>query len=602
MRALPMLVLLKPALPKPGLLKSGLLKLGVPRAVLALLLAVVLWPAMAVAQERILAFDSDIRIHADGSIDVVETIRVRAEGKQIRRGIYRDFPTRYKDRAGNRVVVDFTLLGVERDGRPEPDFTERIGNGVRINTGGDALLPVPADITYTIRYRTSRQLGFFDFHDELYWNVTGLGWAFPIEQATARVHLPQPVPASQLNAEAYTGRAGAKGQDYLATFNDAGEAEYRTTRALKPGEGITIVLAFPKGIVAAPGTMQRLGWLLKDNRGVLIALIGLVGLVAFYLRRWHRLGRDPEPGSIFPQYGPPDGWSPAELRFLRRMGYDNRCFSADLVDMAVHGGLSIHNEGKKDWRLKREAAGDIAGLSAAQRELEQKLFAAGDELILTDRNAGVIGGARLDHQRALMKRLKPDYYVSNAGTIALGVATSVAYGALAFLVSGGGGVFLIAVLLALALGAHIAAGFLMPAPTARGRALLDQVEGLRLYLGVAERDELRAMPAPGEAPTLDARRYEALLPYALALDVEDAWTAKFTAAVGVAAAAAAAGAMTWYHGSRSSLANLGDMNRALGSALSQQISSSATPPGSGSGSGGGGFSGGGGGGGGGGGR
>jgi uncharacterized membrane protein YgcG len=596
MSALSSLVLLKPAL-----LKSGLLKLGAPRAVLALLLAVVLWPAMAVAQERILAFDSDIRIHADGSMDVVETIRVRAEGQQIRRGIYRDFPTRYKDRAGNRVVVDFELLGVERDGRPEPDFTERIGNGVRINTGGDALLPVPADITYTIRYRTSRQLGFFDSHDELYWNATGLGWAFPIEQATARVHLPRPVPASQLKAEAYVGRAKAKGQDYLATVNNAGVAEYRATRVLKPGEGITIVLAFPKGIVVAPGTMQRLGWLLKDNRGVLVALIGLVGLVAFYLRRWHRLGRDPEPGSIFPQYEPPEGWSPAELRFLRRMGYDNRCFSADLVDMAVHGGLSIHNEGKKDWQLKREAAGDIAELSAAQRELEKKLFSAGDELILSNRNAGVIGAARLDHQRALMKRLKPDYYVGNAGTLGLGVAASVAYGVLAFLVSGGGGVFLIVGLLVLALGAHIAAGYLMPAPTAKGRALLDRVEGLRLYLGVAERDELRSMQAPGEAPALDAQRYEALLPYALALDVEDAWTAKFTAAVGVAAAAAAAGAMHWYRSS-SSLTDLGDMNRALGSALSQQISSSATPPGSSSGSGGGGSSGGGGGGGGGGGR
>ncbi|MGY1425459.1 DUF2207 domain-containing protein [Lysobacter sp. A289] len=560
-----------------------------------------LWPAVANAQERILGFDSDITVLADGGLEVVETIRVRAEGKQIRRGIYRDFPTRYKDRAGNRVVVDFKLLGIKRDGRPEPGFTERIDNGVRINTGDDALLPVPAEITYTIRYRTSRQMGFFDSHDELYWNATGLGWAFPIEQVTARVHLPVAVPASQLKAEAYTGRAGAKGQDHQASVNDAGEAEYRTTRALAPGEGITIVLAFPKGIVAAPDTMQQLGWLLKDNSGVLIALIGLAGLLVFYLHRWHRRGRDPEPGSIFPQYEPPEGWSPAELRFLRKMAYDNRCFSSDLVDMAVHGGLSIHNEGGKDWQLKREADSETAELSATQRELEKKLFSAGDELILTDKNAGTIGGARRDHQQALMKRLKPDYYVSNTRTVVIGVAASVAYGALAFIVSGGHGVFLIILLLVLALGAHIAAGHLMPAPTAKGRALLDRVEGLRLYLGVAERDELRVMQAPGEAPPLDAQRYQALLPYALALDVEDAWTAKFTAAVGAAAAAAAAGAMHWYRSS-SSLANLGDMNRALGSALNRQISSSATPPGSSSGSGGGGFSGGGGGGGGGGGR
>ena len=38
---------------------------------------------------------------------------------------------------------------------------------------------------------------------------------------------------------------------------------------------------------------------------------------------------------------------------------------------------------------------------------------------------------------------------------------------------------------------------------------------------------------------LDAKRYETLLPYAVALEVEDAWTTKFTLAVGAAAAAAA---------------------------------------------------------------
>jgi uncharacterized membrane protein len=108
------------------------------------------------------------------------------------------------------------------------------------------------------------------------------------------------------------------------------------------------------------------------------------------------------------------------------------------------------------------------------------------------------------------------------------------------------------------------------------------------------------MKGPDE-PVLDADRYEAMLPYAVALDVEDAWTNKFTAAVGAAAAAAAASNMHWYSG-RGPVSNLGDFSRAVGSSLSSSISSASTPPGSSSGSGGGGSSGGGGGGGGGGGR
>ena len=136
-------------------------------------------------------------LNADGSLDVVETIRVRAEGNQVRRGIYRDFPTRYRDGYGNRMVVDFELLGVERDGRAEPHFTEALPNGVRINTGNDDFLPVPADIEYRLRYRTTRQLGFFDGFDELYWNVNGLGWEFATESVSARLVLPREVPADQ---------------------------------------------------------------------------------------------------------------------------------------------------------------------------------------------------------------------------------------------------------------------------------------------------------------------------------------------------------------------------------------------------------------------
>ena len=74
--------------------------------------------APLLAQERVLSYDSDLLVNADGSLDVTERIRVRAEGDDIRRGIYRDFPTRYRDRHGNRIVVDFEMIGLQRDGRP----------------------------------------------------------------------------------------------------------------------------------------------------------------------------------------------------------------------------------------------------------------------------------------------------------------------------------------------------------------------------------------------------------------------------------------------------------------------------------------------------
>ncbi|MDH3692230.1 MAG: DUF2207 domain-containing protein, partial [Gammaproteobacteria bacterium] len=128
------------------------------------------------ADERILSFESDITVHSDGNMVVHETIRVRAEGKSIKRGIYRDFPTRYRDRYGRNYVVDFQLLTVDRNGLPDAHHIENRSNGVRIYIGSADNFINPDVYTYSIGYITSRQLGFFSDHDELYWNVTGNDW------------------------------------------------------------------------------------------------------------------------------------------------------------------------------------------------------------------------------------------------------------------------------------------------------------------------------------------------------------------------------------------------------------------------------------------
>ena len=562
-------------------------------------LVLALAAAGAVAQERILAFHADIVVRADGGMEVTERITVRAEGQQIRRGITRSFPTRYRDAAGNRYRVDFEVLGVERDGRQEPWFLEKQSNGEVVNTGNDDFLPVPADITYTLRYRTSRQLGFFEDHDELYWNVTGLDSVFVIESASARVRLPGAVPPAQLRLDAYTGYAGEQGKAFVASAPQPGVTEFASTQPLQPGQGLTVVVGFPKGLVVEPSRGQRLGWLLRDNAGVLVALAGLALLVPGYLRSWHRVGRDPAPGSIFPRYEAPAGFTPGELRYLWKQGYSDRCFSSDVVDLAVHGQLEIEQSAKKEWALERVDA-ESPARSAAQRALVAKLFAATPRIELKNTNASTISGARMGHYKALDERMHPAYFKRNGMPQLWGWLFSAGYGALAFVVSGGNGLPLIIVLMVLTVGVHGVFGWLMKAPTAEGRKLLDEIEGLRLYLGVAERDELARLAKPGgpEAPSPDPERYQALLPYALALEVEEAWTKHFTAAVGAAQAEQTARSMGWYRGTPGSMATLGTMSHSLGKALSSQISSSATPPGSSSGGGGGGFSGGGGGGGG----
>ena len=567
------------------------------------LLSLTWFPTVARSTEQITRYDVLIEVAADASLTITEQIVVTAEGNQIRRGIYRDFPTKYRDRFGNQVHVDFQVLDVHRDGNVEPWFTESVANGVRVNTGGDSFLEVPASYAYTLRYRTNRQLGFFDDHDELYFNAIGTGWEFPVESATVEVRLPDAVPTDALKAEGYTGPQGAKGTNYRASTPRPGVAVYELTQPLQPYEGFTVVLGFPKGIVQAPDTSTKTGWFLRDNAGAGVALFGLIGVLLFYLRRWYRLGRDPAAGPVFPHYNPPEGISPALLRYVWKNNYSSRCFAADLVELAVRGLIVITSEKNflsQVWTLQRTSTRTTTDLPASQRALLDHLFKARPTIALLQSNQPILGAAKAAQTASLKADTDPRYVVSNLGTVGKGALISAAVLALAFWLAKGNGIGVILLVTIALIVINLLFIKLMRQPTADGRKLLDQIAGLRQYLAVAERDELHSLAGPDASPTIDAERYQKLLPYALALDVEDAWTKRFISVVGVAAAAEATRQMGWYSGT--GISNIGDVSKALGSSLSSSISSSSTPPGSSSGGGGGGSSGGGGGGGGGGGR
>lgn len=73
--------------------------------------------------------------------------------------------------------------------------------------------------------------------------------------------------------------------------------------------------------------------------------------------------------------------------------------------------------------------------------------------------------------------------------------------------------------------AHVVFLFLLRgAPTPLGRKVLDEIEGFRTYLAAAEGDRLDRMTPPEKTPRL----YQAYLPYALALGVENRWSEKFS--------------------------------------------------------------------------
>src|SRR5690606_663577 len=132
------------------------------------------------AREEIRSFFADVTLQGDGSVEVVETLDINAEGEQIRRGIYRDIPITLIGPQGNKIRVSLDVEGVKRAGRPEIFRVERMGSFQRIWIGDPDQFIARGQHRYEISYSMERMARPFADHDELYWNATGNYWDFPI--------------------------------------------------------------------------------------------------------------------------------------------------------------------------------------------------------------------------------------------------------------------------------------------------------------------------------------------------------------------------------------------------------------------------------------
>ncbi|MDR3475318.1 MAG: DUF2207 domain-containing protein [Devosia sp.] len=626
-----------------------------------LLLAVLVFAGLtlpALAAEQITAFDSHVVLDRDGTVEVTEAIGVNAEGDRIRHGIFRDIFTVLRNADGSKFYATLSVTGVTRDGQAEPYTTEGINNGERIRIGSADTYVDPGPHVYSIHYTMTRMARFFPDHDELYWNATGNFWDFPILRATATIELPKGAVIS--NLAAYTGPVGSTAQ--AATITRTGDtiATFSANNPLSPGEGMTIAAAFQKGIVTPPaGAGQGIDWL-SDHREAIVPLAAVLIVLLYNFWAWSRVGRDPKKGTIFPLFHPPEGLSPAATQWVHRMGFKGNgwnAFTAGIFDLGVKGLVTIDNA---DKTLTVTASGRVPAEPLPADEQVLYDYFGGKGAITVDRS----NGPTLDKKRqamlaAITKSNTGAYFHNNIGYSVVGVLIAAACLAImvwlevldpgwliAAVVGGvviggivamfrGGlgkspfgfifGLIWFAIFGANALGAlgrvasadlpihtpAIAAlslvlvtvifAFIMRAPTVAGRKLMDQIDGFIMYLNTAEKNRLNI---EGEPP-MTIKRFEAILPFAIALGVEKPWSDKFNAALAAGQVSDATGvyyAPLWYSGrdfsdSRSLSNNIAaissGMAAAMASAVPAQSSSSGFSGGGSSGGGGGGGGGGG---------
>ncbi len=597
----------------------------------------------AFSREEILNYDVSIAVQEDGMFNIVETIRVRAEGNQIKRGIYRDFPHKVKDKYGIPKSLPFEVIKVLKNDLSEPFALESAAGGTRIRIGSADKTLQPNVYTYTIHYRTGGwMLQPSDNIHELYWNVTGDEWGFPILNSTCEVHFP--AGAKVTHAEGYTGARGEQGQNY--SYNIKGSSIiYQLTQPLPVRAGWTIVAQVPAGFIEIP----------EEKFPMKLLLFAVSGLVAigWFIYSWFSVGIDPKKGTIIPQFTAPEGMSAAAVRYVYKTAYDNDCFTAGIVGAAQKGAVLIEENGKS-FTLHNKATGDN-NLCKDEQALIGKLLKGITNLQLKNKNHRRISSARLSHKNYLQKRHQGSLFNNNTKWWTIGLVLSIVTIALGMIFLGdgvsaffavwlsiwsigcfvlcsqwikafkakqfGAGLFtflfslpfligwffgafmltqnssplLTAVILIMAL-LNIVFYHLIKAPTKKGRKVLDHIEGLKHYLSVAEKDRLNMASSPPQTAT----HYEEFLPYAIALGVSENWTNSFAK---VLEQAALKNQKTHYsphfysgHFTGSDSFKSGSLiGGALGAALS---SAGRSPSSSSSGSGGGGSSGGGGGGGG----
>jgi len=332
---------------------------------------------------------------------------------------------------------------------------------------------------------------------------------------------------------------------------------------------------------------------------IILTLVGGYGLMFF----WYKKGKDPKgTGIIISQYEPPKDMSPAELGVVVDGKAHMHDITATIIHLAIRGYIRIEQttkEGKKAkashyiFHEKKDFREDQL-LKGYESEILHGMFPSTST---KQTKLSELQNKFYTHLPAIKKDLykrvvSEGFYPTNP------VRTRGAYIVL-------GSAMIFAVLFTATLAAEwvrsdwyqwlnllgllaFVLGFIMPKRTKKGVLALEYIKGLKLYLTVAEKERIKFH----QSPKAYREHFEEMLPYAIALEVEEEWAAHFEDMF------KGSDAPDWYNYSNAShMFNMSEFGSALSSMSSVAGASMSSSPSS-SGSGGGGFSGGGGGGGG----
>lgn len=346
-------------------------------------------------------FDSDVRIAADGTLQVTETLTLRFTGGPYTFA-FRDLPQRRLD-AVSAISVnenDRVFTQVEAEDSKEP-FTFSI---VRENDLQRVRWVYPATTggtrTFVLRYTVAGAVRRYPNYDEIWWSLVPANRDQLVVQSRSSITWPTGLPVADLNVSAPDWSGQIERQPGVVAVQAAN---------IPTAAELTLRVQFPKNSVAgaqpawqpAADEQARYNTFSRPTVNTVLSalamasLLGMVGLVWF----WWRRNRDPQGrgfvGAV--SSAAPDDLHPALAAKLLR-GSNSSALIATLLDLAKRGYLTMH-EGERKIRfqpqpvLARRTTKDATTLAAFEQNVIQAVFGDQTEVDLRERRQNLIKAA-----------------------------------------------------------------------------------------------------------------------------------------------------------------------------------------------------------------
>lgn len=478
--------------------------------------------------ERFNDFQVTIRLNGNGDVEVTERIRVTANGNEVKRGITRPLRRKKIGEDGERGTVDYKIISATRDGASEGFHTENKGGFRTVYLGRKDIKLDPGTYNYELRYNSNDQIYFTENKNELRWSVFSSDLRLPVDAAAVSLEVPSGIDV--LSTACYTGNQGSGDQSHCDVIRSGNTLTFTLNQPLSAGEGLTIAAGFPSGSFYQPPPPPPPSPL-QQNGSLWFSLLGILTGLAYGYTSWQKYGIDPPSPEVVHQPSPPRGLSPASISYINT-GYAGQSqLTASLTALAVKGYLKIEEEKRSGFLtnseifiIRPQEKQVTDGLPAEQAVLYAQLLDAGD-IELNGEFDERLQAATTAHSDSLSAQHKSFLKQGSNGWkilyfFLIMLVTVVASALFVSMASKAGVVAFGAAIMILVVGTSVFA-WLIQQPSEDKVALWAEIKEMQQYLKLSE-EKRRAVP---NAPKMTEDYFQSILPYAIALGIENNWAA-----------------------------------------------------------------------------